>query len=29
MSRAGAVGHLPKDAPDEEIVRVIRSAHRF
>jgi diguanylate cyclase (GGDEF)-like protein len=29
MSRAGAVGHLAKDAPDEEIVRVIRSASRY
>ena len=29
MSRAGAVGNLLKDAPDEELVRVIRSAYRF
>jgi hypothetical protein len=29
MSRARAVGHLAKDAPDEEVVRVIRSAFRY
>jgi diguanylate cyclase (GGDEF)-like protein len=29
MSRAGAVGYVVKGAPDEEIVRVIRSAARW
>ncbi len=29
MSRAGAVGYLVKGAPDEEIVRVIRSSARW
>ena len=29
MSRAGAVGYLVKDAPDEEIVRVLRSSARW
>ena len=29
MSRAGAVGYVVKGAPDEEIVRAIRSAARW
>jgi DNA-binding NarL/FixJ family response regulator len=29
MSRAGAVGYLVKGAPDEEIVRVIRSSAKW
>ena len=29
MSRAGAVGYLIKGAPDEEIVRTVRSAYRW
>jgi DNA-binding NarL/FixJ family response regulator len=29
MSRAGAVGYVVKGSPDEEIVRVIRSAVRW
>ena len=29
MSRAGAVGYVVKGAPDEEIVRTIRSSARW
>jgi DNA-binding NarL/FixJ family response regulator len=29
MSRAGAIGYVIKGAPDEEIVRAIRSAARW
>ena len=29
MSRAGAVGYVVKGSPDDEIVRVIRSALRW
>jgi DNA-binding NarL/FixJ family response regulator len=29
MSRAGAVGYVVKGAPDEEIVRAVRSAARW
>jgi hypothetical protein len=29
MSRAGAVGYLVKGAPDEEVVRTVRSAYRW
>ena len=29
MSRAGAVGYLVKGAPDDEIVRVLRSSARW
>jgi DNA-binding NarL/FixJ family response regulator len=29
MSRAGAIGYLVKGAPDDEIVRVIRSSAKW
>jgi DNA-binding NarL/FixJ family response regulator len=29
MSRAGAVGYVVKGSPDDEIIRVIRSAMRW
>jgi DNA-binding NarL/FixJ family response regulator len=29
MTRAGAVGHLGRDAADEELVRTVRSGFRY